>query len=233
MMQNRDMNIAVLTGAGVSAASGLSTFRDTGGLWEQYRVEDVATPEAWLRNPERVTEFYNKRREQLEHAAPNAAHRALVELESKAAVHIITQNVDDLHQRAGSARVLHLHGELTWVRCCGPEQVRRYWGTRPVDLLSQGCANGHPWRPDVVWFGEEVPRMDEAYPLVETADLLLVVGTSLQVYPAAQLAYAALGRIPVHVFDPAPLSISGRNLVEHHRGPADELLPCWVETFVP
>lgn len=180
------LKIAVFTGAGISAESGIRTFRDANGLWENHRIEDVASPEAWARNMELVLEFYNQRRKNLLQATPNAAHIALAELEKHANVQVITQNVDDLHERAGSSCVLHLHGELMMARStCDPELRYRLegWELKKGDCCEKGCQ----LRPDIVWFGEAVPAMDEAIRIVADCDALLVAGTSLEVYPAAGL----------------------------------------------
>ena len=194
--------IVVLTGAGISAESGISTFRDAGGLWEQHRIEDVATPEAWARNPELVLRFYNERRDRLKAAEPNAGHRALVQLESAYDVHIITQNVDDLHEKAGSRQILHLHGELRKVRSERYEDVVYDWD----DNLEIGdfCEHGFQLRPHIVWFGEAVPMLEPAAELAAGADVFLIVGTSLQVYPAASLMVYANRHIPFYYIDPAP-----------------------------
>lgn len=178
--------IVVLSGAGVSAESGLSTFRDSGGLWEQYKIEDVCTPEAWQRNPALVLEFYNKRRMQAASVEPNPAHYAIAELEKAYDVCVITQNVDDLHERAGSSNVLHLHGKLSSVRSSGETGHRVDVGDKAV-MLGDLCPQSHQLRPDIVWFGEAVPNFELAFPIVAKADKVLVVGTSLTVYPAASL----------------------------------------------
>jgi NAD-dependent deacetylase len=195
--------IAVLTGAGISAESGLSTFRGMGGLWENERIEDVATPGAWKRDPDKVNRFYDQRRAQAASAQPNAAHRALAELESGFDVIIITQNVDDLHERGGSSTVLHLHGRLDSARCEAPEPCRVRIGSKPLTERDV-CSHGYRLRPDIVWFGEAVPLMDEAVDIVSKADHLIIVGTSLQVYPAAGLALATAPHTPIHVIDPEP-----------------------------
>lgn len=193
--------LVVLTGAGVSQESGLRTFRDMGGLWEEYDVMDVATPEAWARNPELVNRFYNDRRRQLYECEPNAGHRGLAELEKYFDVHIITQNVDDLHERAGSTKVLHLHGELKKVRStANPNLVYELDGWELK--LGDTCEKGSQLRPHIVWFGEAVPAMDEAIELVEQADIFVVVGTSLNVYPAAGLLHYTHNDVPVYVIDP-------------------------------
>ncbi len=194
--------VVVLTGAGISAESGIKTFRDADGLWENHRIEDVATPEAWYKNPELVLEFYNQRRAQLATVEPNAGHRTLYDMEREFQVHIITQNVDDLHERAGSSQIMHLHGELKKVRS---ERFSNLVYTRDGDVhLGDTCERGAQLRPHIVWFGEAVPMIEPAAKIVATADALLIIGTSLQVYPAAGLmAYAPVG-IPVFYIDPNP-----------------------------
>lgn len=199
--------IAVLTGAGMSAESGLSTFRDNGGLWDNYSVYEVATPEAWKKNRSLVLEFYNQRRKQLLEVEPNSAHLALAKLQEDHEVRIITQNVDDLHERAGSKKVLHLHGELKKSRSTArPELIYDIEGWE----LKEGdtCELGSQLRPHVVWFGEAVPMMDEAEPIVRDADVLLVIGTSLNVYPAANLLYAISKDVPVYLIDPGEMDVS-------------------------
>jgi len=179
-------NIVIFTGAGISAESGLKTFRAADGLWEEHRIEDVATPDAWRRDPELVLRFYNERRRGVIAAQPNKAHRALAELEASAHVRIITQNIDDLHERAGSNHVLHLHGEIMQARSSIDEHC--LYDTRGNDIhIGDVCELGSQLRPHVVWFGEAVPMMEPAVELVEQADIFLVVGTSLAVYPAASL----------------------------------------------
>ncbi len=206
-------HIVVLTGAGISAESGLSTFRDNGGLWEKHSVYDVATPEAFARNPELVLRFYNERRRQLQGVEPNAAHRALAELESTHRVTIITQNVDDLHERAGSSEVIHLHGELTKARSSKWADHIYDIGYRAIEL-GQHCELGTQLRPHVVWFGEEVPMIEVAAEIVPTADQLLIVGTSLQVYPAAGLVDLVDFDVPVTVIDPGePANVSRARVI--------------------
>jgi len=193
--------IIVLTGAGISAESGLKTFRDGDGLWNTYRMEDLATPEAWNSNPELVLEFYNWRRKQLYEAEPNPAHIVLAKLEQHFDVQIITQNVDDLHERAGSTKVLHLHGELKKVRSTvDPDLVYelRGWELKLGDL----CEKGSQLRPHVVWFGEEVPNIMIANSMVRNADIFIVIGTSLKVYPAAGLLYYVSANVPKYLVDP-------------------------------
>lgn len=194
--------VVVFTGAGISAESGIRTFRDSGGLWEDYKIEDVATPAAWERNPVLVLDFYNQRRHQIRNAQPNAAHRALAELEQGFEVIIITQNIDDLHERAGSSRVLHLHGEIFKARSTqNPSCIY----TLPSAELNMGdtCEFGSQLRPHIVWFGESVPAMEEAIRITETADIFVVIGTSLEVYPAAGLVMHAQDHALKILVDPA------------------------------
>ena len=201
-------HLVVLTGAGISAESGLRTFRDNNGLWEEYSIYDVATPEAWESNPKLVLEFYNQRRQQLFKAEPNEAHAVLKDLEDSFFVSIITQNIDDLHERAGSTNVLHLHGELKKARSTVNPNVivtLNDWHLNWGDL----CPKGSQLRPHVVWFGEDVPMMVEASKIANQADILLVVGTSLNVYPAASLVHFMNPGIPLYVVDPNPVQISG------------------------
>ena len=192
----------VLTGAGISAESGLQTFRDSGGLWEGYRVEDVCTPEAFARSPQTVIDFYNARRRAAAVAEPNTAHFALADLERAYDVQIITQNVDDLHERAGSGKVLHLHGELNKLRSTVDENEILPW--QGDQTLADRDSRGRPLRPHIVWFGEAVPLIEEAVRLVEAADTVIVVGTSLKVYPAASLLHYARFDVPVYLIDPKP-----------------------------
>ena len=196
------MKIAVLSGAGISAESGLKTFRDSNGLWEGHDVMQVATPEGFARNPELVLEFYNQRRRQLLEVKPNAAHVALAELEQNHEVVVITQNVDDLHERSGSSRVVHLHGELLKVRSSHNQDLVLDWNT---DLnLGDLCEHNSQLRPHIVWFGEAVPMMDVAVQLVEVSDIIIIVGTSMQVYPAAGLIQYAPAHSQVYFVDPNP-----------------------------
>lgn len=176
----------VFTGAGVSAESGINTFRDSKGLWEQYRIEDVATPEAFHRNPALVLEFYNQRRRQVKQAKPNAAHVALVELEKYFNTQIITQNIDDLHERAGSNNVLHLHGQIMQSRSTGDESLVYNLETTEI-VMGDKCEKGFQLRPHIVWFGEMVPEMERAAYQASMADIFIVIGSSLEVYPAAGL----------------------------------------------
>lgn len=210
--------IVVLTGAGVSAESGFATFRDTGGLWEQYNVEDVASHDGWLRNPGLVLDFYNARRAQLKDAKPNAAHLAIAGLEKDYDVDVITQNVDNLHERAGSTRVLHLHGELTKVR---PEKGIYDISFQEDEVIDVGygevklgdlAPNGRQLRPHIVFFGESVPAIEKAIDMVSRADILLIVGTSLQVYPAAGLYRYAPSGAPIYIIDPADVPVYDKRI---------------------
>ena len=220
--------IAVLSGAGVSAESGLSTYRDNGGLWDKYDPMDVASDVAWKQNPGLVLEFYNRQREKLKAVRPNEAHRLLASLEDKYNVDIITQNVDNLHERAGSTRVLHLHGEVTKIRpentCneadafseqyvvdCGYERV----------VLGDLAPNGAQYRPHIVFCGEPVPKIEKAIDIFSAADIVLIVGTSLSVYPAAGLYRYASGRTPVYIIDPADVPARDPRIV-HIRKKATE-----------
>ncbi|MEM7087201.1 MAG: NAD-dependent deacylase [Bacteroidota bacterium] len=196
------MKITVLSGAGISAESGLKTFRDSNGLWEGHDVMQVATPEGFARNPELVLEFYNQRRRQLLEVHPNAAHMAIAELEQSHEVVVITQNVDDLHERAGSTHVVHLHGELLKVRSSYKENLVLDWHT---DLnIGDLCEHNSQLRPHIVWFGEAVPMMDVATQFVEKSDVVIIVGTSMQVYPAAGLIQYAPAHSKVYFVDPNP-----------------------------
>lgn len=206
--------LVILTGAGMSAESGIKTFRDSGGLWEQYKVEEVASIEGWYRNPDLVQRFYNERRRQLEKAAPNAGHTGLVDLEKIFEVHIITQNVDDLHERAGSANVLHLHGLLTRARSSkNPLQVIEI-GYRDI-LPGEKAPDGSSLRPDIVWFGEAVPAMERAADIASQAELFAVIGTSLNVYPAAGLVHYVPLSTPVFLIDPKPVMVYTNHQVQY------------------
>lgn len=206
MSDHTKPHLVVLTGAGISAESGLRTFRDGDGLWENHRVEDVATPEAWARDPETVLRFYDERREQSRQARPNAAHLALAELEAAGfRVSVVTQNIDDLHERAGSRHVLHLHGEIRLARSSVDANLRypvEEISPRGTIAIGDLCDKGSQLRPDVVWFGEAVPRYAEACDIVAEADALLVVGTSLAVMPAALLLEQAPLEAPCWLVDP-------------------------------
>lgn len=217
------MNVVFFTGAGVSAESGLRTFRDTDGLWEEYRIEDVATPEAFHRDPALVLHFYNLRREQVLRAEPNPAHRAIAELERHHRVSVVTQNIDDLHERAGSTNVLHLHGEIRKARSTAdPRLITALTG--PHLSLGDRCPLGSQLRPHIVWFGEAVPLLADAAAMVAQADVFVVVGSSLQVYPAAGLVHHVRRGTPVHVIDPNPVALSGGE-VTHWKEKASSGVP--------
>jgi NAD-dependent deacetylase len=197
------LNIIVFSGAGMSAESGIKTFRDSDGLWENYNIEDVATPQAWQKDPDLVTTFYNERRQSIIQAKPNEAHLGILELEELGDVTIITQNIDDLHERAGSSNVLHLHGNIRLSKSSGPNQEKEYY---PIDgwKLDQTsvCPDGYRLRPHVVWFGEDVPSYEKAAKLLSSADILIVIGTSLQVFPAAGLIQFASNAQQKFIIDP-------------------------------
>ncbi|MFC3874208.1 SIR2 family NAD-dependent protein deacylase [Neisseria musculi] len=218
----------VLTGAGISADSGLNTFRDEGGLWAGYKITDVCTPEAFSRNPQLVYDFYNMRRRQANEAQPNAAHQALVRLEAHYRVQIITQNVDNLHERAGSRHVLHLHGELDKARSCADEREILAW-TGDLDGRHTD-SKGRPLRPHIVWFGEEVPLFGQAVAEMRDADIVMVVGTSLQVYPAASLLHFAPPQAECFLVDPKPQQ-AGR-AVEIIAQKAKDGVPALVEELI-
>jgi len=194
--------IVVLTGAGMSAESGINTFRDADGLWEGHDIMEVASPLGWQKDKEKVLDFYNKRRAQLLTVFPNEAHKALVALEKKYQVNIITQNVDDLHERAGSSQVLHLHGELLKVRSTKNHNLIYDW--KKALSLGDVCEENSQMRPHIVWFGENVPEFDKALEITSEADILIVIGTSMQVYPAAQLINYVKAEIPIYFIDPKP-----------------------------
>jgi NAD-dependent deacetylase len=205
--------LVILTGAGISAESGIKTFRDSDGLWEGHNVMDVATPEGWYKNQELVLDFYNQRRKQLKEVQPNLGHQILAELENDFDVYIITQNVDDLHERAGSTNVTHLHGELLKVRSSKNENYILDWQD---DLnIGDNDTEGHQLRPHIVWFGEQVPALEDAISLTEQADYFAVIGTSLQVYPAAGLINYTPKSTPIYYIDPKPIKIPNlRNSLE-------------------
>ncbi|KAA2216831.1 SIR2 family NAD-dependent protein deacylase [Maribacter flavus] len=224
-------NIVVLTGAGISAESGLKTFRDADGLWEGHDVMEVATPQAFERNPELVLEFYNQRRRQLLTVEPNEAHKSLVKLEAHFNVKIVTQNVDDLHERAGSSKVLHLHGELLKARSVGND-----WNIieRAEDiLLGDLCEAGHQLRPHIVWFGEAVPMLDTAIDITQKADILIIIGTSMQVYPAASLINFINEGTPIYFIDPKPsIQENGQKHLEVIPKTAVEGVPTLVDSLI-
>lgn len=213
--------LVVLSGAGISAESGIKTFRDSDGLWEGHDVMEVATPEGWRKNPELVLNFYNQRRKQLLTVEPNLAHKILAELETDFDVYIITQNVDDLHERAGNSNVLHLHGELLKTRSTNNYNHVLDW---KEDLLSTDVdENGFQLRPHIVWFGEDVPALEEAVKIILEADFFVVIGTSLQVYPAAGLIDYVDANVPIFYIDPNPIKIPNlRNPLEVFANVASE-----------
>ena len=224
--------IVVFTGAGVSADSGISTFRDADGLWANYRIEDVCTPEALARNRAMVVEFYNIRRRELFAVEPNAAHRAIAELERHFDVEVVTQNVDNLHERAGSTRVTHLHGELMKLRSeRNPELIVPIEGwEQPLDARAE---DGALLRPHIVFFGESVPMFDEATRIAASADVMIVVGTSLAVYPAASLVRYARAGVPVYVVDPGNPDVAMiRNPLTHIKARAAEGMPALAEQLI-
>lgn len=212
--------MVVLTGAGVSAESGITTFRDSDGLWENYRVEDVASIEGWYKDRDTVLKFYNERRAQLASVRPNAAHEAIAALEKEYDVTVVTQNVDNLHERAGSTRIIHLHGELTKVR---PEnscnEMDGFTEESVFDIgvgevnIGDLAPNGAQLRPHIVWFGEAVPKIESAINAVEAADIILIVGTSLQVYPAAGLYMYASLDTPIYIIDPKDVNVRDGRMV--------------------
>lgn len=218
--------ITVLTGAGVSAESGISTFRDNGGLWDKYDPQVVASIDGWYRNPGLLIDFYNRRRKELADVKPNAAHFAIANLQDRFDVEVITQNVDNLHERAGSSKVLHLHGELTKVRpenCCNEQDGFSEKSVFDIGYseirLGEKSADGFQLRPHIVWFGEPVPKIEKAMDIVSMSDVLIIVGTSLNVYPAAGLYRYAPMNIPVYLIDPAEVNVYDRR-VQHIRAKA-------------
>lgn len=216
--------LVVLTGAGVSQESGIRTFREMGGLWEEYDVMEVASPEAWEKNPDLVMRFYNERRKQLLESEPNAAHYGLADLESDFDVHIVTQNVDNLHERGGSSKILHLHGELTKARSTVDEDL--VYDIDGWELkFGDECESGSQLRPHIVWFGEAVPAIEDAMRITQDADILVVVGTSLNVYPAAGLINYAKPGTPIFVIDPNPVTVySEVTFIKEKAGKGIEIL---------
>ena len=198
--------LVVFSGAGMSAESGINTFRDSDGLWEQYRIEDVATPQAWARDPQLVQCFYNARRKNILEAEPNTAHLQIAQLQQDYDVHVITQNIDDLHERAGSSKVIHLHGNIRLAKTSGPDaqSTTEFYPVEEteLDLNKHFCTAGYPLRPHVVWFGEAVPAYAEAQNCVQDADIFVVIGTSLQVYPVAGLIHDIPVSCQAYYIDP-------------------------------
>lgn len=215
-MSQKKKKVVILTGAGISAESGLGTFRDKGGLWDEYDINEVATPEAWQKNPKLVLEFYDTRRDLCCKAKPNDAHLALAQLESHYDVQIITQNIDDLHERAGSKKILHLHGEILKARSIANPENLFLIGNKKIKW-GDVAPDGHQLRPHVVWFGESVPKMYEAEDIVRESEIFIVIGTSLNVYPAANLIYASPPKTEKYIVDLNELSnIKYKNLIHFH-----------------
>jgi NAD-dependent deacetylase len=216
--------IVVLTGAGMSAESGISTFRDSGGLWEKYRIEDVATPQAWESNPALVLDFYNQRRKQLIGAKPNIGHLILAQMEKQYDVQIITQNVDNLHEQAGSSKVLHLHGELMKVRSTGfGEEIYELNKDNYEIKYGDKCPKGFQLRPHIVWFGEAVPEIENAARITQDADVFIIIGTSLQVYPAAGLINYVKPNLPIYLIDPNEVNLYTPNITVIKKGASEGL----------
>ena len=225
------MKIVVFSGAGVSAESGLKTFRDSDGLWEEYDIMEVATPEAWARDPKLVLDFYNMRRKQVLAAQPNAAHHAIAALEKHFDVEVITQNIDDLHERAGSSKVLHLHGEVRKGRSTYPP-FKTYDVEKDEIRWGDICPDGYQLRPHVVWFGEEVPNIPLAEDIIATANVLMIVGTSLNVYPAAGLIHAVRPMCQVYLVDPNEVKVSRMNNVRFIQRSASAGVPELCERLI-
>ena len=226
--------ITVLTGAGISAESGIKTFRDANGLWEGHDVMEVASPQGWARNKELVLNFYNERRRQLKEVAPNQGHQSLVELEKHFDVTVITQNVDDLHERSGSTEVIHLHGELFKVRSTISPNLVYEW-RKDLNLGDFG-EDGHQLRPHIVWFGEEVPMLEKAIPPISESEILIIVGTSLQVYPAAGLSQFCKPNCNIYYIDPQPqlnFELSRSKNLHVLAGPATVQVPKLVNSLIP
>ena len=228
---NKKKKIVILTGAGISAESGINTFRDADGLWEGHDVMEVASPAGWARNRELVLDFYNQRRRQVLEVVPNAGHLALVELEKQYEVCIITQNVDDLHERAGSKRIVHLHGELLKARSTVDDSLEYDW-KKDINIGDK-CEKKSQLRPAIVWFGEAVPMIEKAADITSIADILIIIGTSMQVYPAAGLVHYVGDNVPIYFIDPRPsvnekdiknLKIVAENATTGVRKVVDELM---------
>ncbi len=223
MATGTELKICVFSGAGMSAESGISTFRDSNGLWENYCIEEVATPQAWVKDPDLVTAFYNARRKNVLEAEPNAAHMAIASLESWAKVQVITQNIDDLHERAGSSEILHLHGQIRMAKSSGPHQEKAYYPIKGWELTEEDlCPDGYRLRPHVVWFGEAVPAYEEAASILHQADALIVIGTSLQVYPAAGLIHYAENAQMKCIIDPKANELDVPTSFKKINAPASE-----------
>ncbi|MBL0911266.1 MAG: NAD-dependent deacylase [Bacteroidia bacterium] len=230
-MEDKRKHIVVLTGAGISAESGIRTFRDSNGLWEEHDIMEVASPEGWRKNRELVLKFYNLRRAQMAEVEPNAAHKALSELEKAYRVTVITQNVDDLHERAGSTNIVHLHGELTKVRSSMDPALIYEWGYKELNPGDK-CEKGSQLRPHIVWFGELVPEIERAADISRSADIFMVIGTSLQVYPAAGLMHYAPSHAAVYVIDPNAHELGAGPRVKIIAATATEAVPQLVQQLL-
>lgn len=232
----RDKKVVILTGAGISAESGVKTFRDNGGLWENYRIEDVATPQAWLHDSELVWKFYQARRRQMNEVEPNPAHEALAKLESELdGFTLITQNVDDLHERGGSKSVIHMHGRLETLRCEKSGQIENRMDDSDLKdeyAFCNCCAESSRMRPDIVWFGEMPMHMEEIYAAVESCDVFIVVGSSGHVYPAAGMVNIARSSGAHTILINYEMPVNGYDFDEVHLGKAGELLPELVESWL-
>lgn len=225
-------HVVIFSGAGMSAESGISTFRDAGGLWENYKIEEVATPEAWKANPKMVQEFYNLRRKNILSVQPNSAHQLIAELEKEYKVTIITQNIDDLHERAGSTNIVHLHGNILLAKSSGPKQKENYYTvTGDLDIEKDFCDDGYPLRPHVVWFGEDVPNYALAQSIIQTATHFIVIGTSLNVYPAAGLIHYTPNDCKCFLLDPAASTMHVPSYFQVINKPATEGMVQCIEAI--
>lgn len=232
---NKTDRIVVLTGAGISKESGLDTFRDAGGVWERYRIEDVATPEGYQRNPAKVHTFYNEQRLQLREVQPNAAHKALARLEQELGdrLLVVTQNIDDLHERAGSTRLIHMHGELLKVRCAHCDHIRKETGAISTETVCSGCGRKGGVRPHIVWFGEIPLQMDEIFHAIDRCTLFVAIGTSGNVYPAAGFVERASMNKGTNTIElNLEPSIGASRFAETKYGPASEVVPAWVDRLL-
>jgi NAD-dependent deacetylase len=230
-MSSKKKRVVILTGAGISAESGLGTFRDKGGLWDEYDINEVATPEAWQKNPQLVLEFYDQRRALCITAQPNEAHKSLVRLEKHFDVTIVTQNIDDLHERAGSKKVIHLHGEILKARSIADNDQIYHIGNKKINWGDK-APDGHQLRPHVVWFGEAVPKMYEAEDIVREADVFAVIGTSLNVYPAANLIYATHSKADKFIVDLNDISNVKFKNIRQYKGHATQKVPEFVNDLI-
>ncbi|MFB6305889.1 MAG: NAD-dependent deacetylase [Flavobacteriales bacterium] len=231
MSDKKEKKLVVFTGSGISAESGIKTFRDSGGLWEDHDISEVATPEAWENNPELVLDFYNKRRKNVLDSEPNDAHKAIANLENYYDVKVITQNIDDLHERAGSSEVIHLHGEILKARSSSNPDLL-YEVKEDGIKMGDKCDEGSQLRPHVVWFGEPVPEMERAFNIAMEADILLVVGTSLVVYPAAGIVTQVSEKIKKYVVDPNSVPVDHIKNVEVIKSTATEGVPPLVDRLL-